>query len=104
MPCFVCNEQTGSWVVVVYYVVLLICANTGWGLTQANFLTLIPEIARRQSEMVKLGAIRYVKRSIELDYTGGKKYYSWKGPMALYLLVENSRNVFHIAFFIRDEI
>ena len=58
MPCFVCDNNE-SWPIVVYYVVLITLAYSGWSLTQANFLALIPEIATRQSEMVQLGAIKY---------------------------------------------
>lgn len=62
MPCFFCGDQNHDWIIVAYYVSLLVCVNAGWGLTQANFLALIPVIARRQSEMVKLGAIRSVSK------------------------------------------
>jgi Na+/melibiose symporter-like transporter len=60
MRCFVCGDQTDGWEVVVYYVVIMLIAYSGWGLAQSNYLALIPEIATRRSEMVKLGAIRYV--------------------------------------------
>lgn len=61
MPCFVCGGENDGWMIVTYYVFVLLCLNAGWGLTQANFLALIPEIAKRKSEMVKLGAIRWAK-------------------------------------------
>lgn len=58
MPCFLCGEDTPGWKIVLYYVPILVSAYAGWGLTQSNFLALIPVIAKKQSEMVKLGAIK----------------------------------------------
>jgi len=57
MPCYPCGE-VGDWKAVVYYVPFSVACYSGFGLKMANFLALIPEVATRQSEMVKLGAVR----------------------------------------------
>ena len=59
MSCFPCNGVIDDWRVVLYYVPFAVVCYSGMGLTQSNFLALIPEVATRQSEMVKLGAVRY---------------------------------------------
>lgn len=58
MPCFLCSDNTAGWKTVIYYGTFQVLAYAGWGLTQSNVLALIPVIAKRQSEMVKLGAIK----------------------------------------------
>ena len=58
MPCFVCGQDASEWTVAVYYGVILILYSTGWALSQVSHLALIPEIARRPSEMVELHAAR----------------------------------------------
>lgn len=61
MRCFACGGQTDGWQALVYFVAFQLVSYSGWGLTQSNYLALIPEIAKRRSEMVKLGAIRCVE-------------------------------------------
>jgi len=58
MPCFICGKTTANWMIVLYYCTIIVIAYAGWSLSHANFLALIPVVARRQSEMVKLGAIK----------------------------------------------
>lgn len=58
MPCFICGEISANWTIVLYYGSIVVVAYAGWSLSHANFLALIPVIAKRQSEMVKLGAIK----------------------------------------------
>ncbi|XP_031561717.1 uncharacterized protein LOC116297596 [Actinia tenebrosa] len=111
IPCFICGEQKDDWIIVAYYVVLLVGANAGWGITQANFLALIPEIAKRQSEMVKLGAISsaitliggiyvYVVTWVLLGANSGDtlSFKQWKEFMNLVIIVVGTGAFFAIIF------
>ncbi|KAL9973178.1 hypothetical protein ACROYT_G019596 [Oculina patagonica] len=59
MPCFVCGEDSSEWILGIYYATIMIIHNIGWALSQVTHLALIPEIAKRPSEMVELHALRH---------------------------------------------
>lgn len=58
MPCFVCGEDSSQWTMGIYYGSIMIVHNIGWAFSQVTHLALIPEIAKRPSEMVELHALR----------------------------------------------
>ena len=58
MPCFVCKEDSPEWIIGIYYATIMILHNIGWAFSQVTHLALIPEIAKRPSEMVELHALR----------------------------------------------
>ncbi|EDO49779.1 predicted protein [Nematostella vectensis] len=56
MPCLF-NTSSGYWVEAVYYIIITEISYLGYCFTHANQLAMIPDIAKRPSEMVELGAI-----------------------------------------------
>lgn len=57
-PCLACSEDSPSWFPLLYYSITVVIFHVGWAGVQIAHLSLIPEIARRPSEIVGLNAIR----------------------------------------------
>ena len=57
-PCLACSEDSPSWFPLLYYSITVVIFHVGWAGVQIAHLSLIPEIARRPSEIVELNAIR----------------------------------------------
>ena len=56
--CFTCNETTTETSRMFYYATFVIILQFGWAATDNSHLALIPEIAKRTSDVVHLNAIR----------------------------------------------
>lgn len=59
-PCLVCGSNSPEWHAILYYGAIVVVFHVGWASVQIAHLSLIPEIARRASEIVELNAIRSV--------------------------------------------
>ena len=57
-PCLVCSSDSPGWLLMVYYSVTVVVFHVGWAGVQIAHLSLIPEIAKRPSEIVELNAVR----------------------------------------------
>lgn len=58
MPCLYCADNTKELELAIYYTIVFIIFMTAWDMVQTTHMTLIPQIARRASEMVELNAAR----------------------------------------------
>ncbi|XP_067040956.1 uncharacterized protein [Acropora muricata] len=57
-PCFVCSSDSPNWLPMLYYAVGVILLHVGSPAVEFAHLSLIPEIAKRSTEIVELTAIR----------------------------------------------
>jgi len=60
-PCPGCtnaNPNSTSWLMVVYYAVLIIVFQAGWAIVQISHLALIPDLTPTQQGRAELTAIR----------------------------------------------
>ena len=57
-PCLVCSSDSPSWLPMLYYAVGVILLHVGSPAVEFAHLSLIPEIAKRSTEIVELTAIR----------------------------------------------
>ncbi|XP_022785963.1 uncharacterized protein LOC111326264 [Stylophora pistillata] len=112
MPCFVCGEDSSEWSIGIYYGSIMILHNIGWALSQVTHLALIPEIAKRPSEMVELHGLRsgftflsgifvYAITWIVLRTDDGDEkisYSQWKDFMKISLIVVGTGCFFALIF------
>lgn len=59
-PCLACGSNSQQWHSILYYGAIVVVFHIGWASVQIAHLSLIPEIARRSSEIVELNAVRSV--------------------------------------------
>ena len=57
-PCLVCSSDSPSWLPMLYYAVGVILLHVGSPAVEFAHLSLIPEIAKRTTEIVELTAVR----------------------------------------------
>ena len=58
--CVACSSEPSQWQLMVYYVVISTCLPISLVFIELAHLSLVPFIAKNQSEAVKLNALRYV--------------------------------------------
>ena len=56
--CFVCNESTSSWLKFVYFAVAYGVCCFGWGIVEIGHLSIFPETAKNQDEVIILNSLR----------------------------------------------
>ena len=58
--CVVCSSEPSQWQLMVYHLVIGTCLPASYVFIEIAYLSLVPFIAKNQSEAVKLNALRYV--------------------------------------------
>ena len=61
-PCFLCGGDGGQWQIVVYFSILSTFLAAAGSLLDIGHLSLIPVIAKDQSEAVELSALRFANQ------------------------------------------
>ena len=56
--CFVCTESTSSWLKFVYFAVAYGVCCFGWGIVEIGHLSIFPETAKNQDEVIILNSLR----------------------------------------------
>ena len=64
--CFLCQSDQGQWQLMIYIPVLNTILSFSFGLMEISHLSIIPAIAKDQSEAVELNAWRYIDISFFL--------------------------------------
>lgn len=57
--CLTCSSKASQWQLMVYHVVIGTCLPASYVFIEIAYLSLVPFIAKSQSEAVKLNALRY---------------------------------------------
>ncbi|XP_032242182.1 major facilitator superfamily domain-containing protein 12 [Nematostella vectensis] len=57
-PCLPCSETSSEWVALIYYTVVLVATNFGFTAIEISHLSLLPKIAVRSTDFVKLNSLR----------------------------------------------
>ena len=72
-PCILCNGDGGQWQIMIYLSILNTILAVAGSLLDIGHLSLIPVIAKDQSEAVELSALRFANHLLNLGIILGKK-------------------------------
>ena len=71
-PCFLCNGDGGQWQIMIYFSILNTFLAVAGSLLDIGHLSLIPVIAKDQSEAVELSALRFANHLLHFGIILGK--------------------------------